>query len=114
MEIPIIIASIAAAAPRLAVWIAAIILSAIVLRRNGGKAERLLLAGVVLMLASTLFDIPSSVIVPLAIGRGDTITLVSSISRIYEFLLGIIDMAGIICMVYGFWVKFRAASAANL
>lgn len=113
MEFPIIIASIASAIPRLVIWTAVIILSAIVLRRSVGRAERFLLAGVILMLVSTLLNIPSPFIVPWFIESGGATNLISSISRGYRILLGIIDMAGIICLIYGFWIKFRTANSLN-
>jgi len=95
------------AAPPLVAWIAAIVLSRIMFSRSdGGRAERLLLIGSCLMLSITLLRIPTILIVPWLIEGGNSMTRAASIISIYNLVLGIIGMAGIICLVYAFWKKF--------
>jgi len=110
ISIPVLLAG---AAPGMILWITAIILSAIVLSRGGGKAERLLLAGVILMLTGTVLRIPSAAIVPWFIESGDTIIHATSFAEGYGVLIRIVDMAGIICMAYSFRVKFRINSSTR-
>ena len=94
-------------APALVAWIVAIVLSRIMVSRSKeGRAERWLLIGSCLMLTSTLLRTPISLIVPWLIEGGNSMTRAASIISIYNLALGIIGMAGIICLVYAFWKKF--------
>ena len=94
-------------APPLVAWIVAIVLSRIMLNRSGGgRAERWLLIGSCLMLTSTLLRIPTSLVMRWLIEGSENIVRAASIISIYNLVLGIIGMAGIICLVYAFWKKF--------
>jgi len=95
------------AVPNLLFWMAAIILAAIVLRRGGGRAERFIIAGASLGLLSSLLGIPAAAIVPWLVQEGAAIADGSSVAFIYGMARDVISMAGIICLVYGFWVKFK-------
>ena len=97
-------------APNLVGWVAVIILTAIMLRRGGGRAERFIIAGAGLKLLSNLFNIPAAAIVPWLVQGGTTISDASSTAFIYEIVRGVVGMAGIICLVYAFWVKFKAGN----
>ena len=96
------------AAPYLAAWIVAIILSVIMLRRGGGRAERFLLIGSCLMLVSKLFSVPTGLIVPLLVGSGWSTDRTLPLLSGFSLFLGLIGLAGIICLVYAFWAKFNA------
>lgn len=99
------------AAPYLAAWIAAIVLSVIMLRRGGGRAERFLLAGSCMMLAGTLFrSIASAVIQVLFIQKGWDALRVATVLSYNGLFFGLVSMAGIICLVYAFWIKFKVKS----
>ena len=94
-------------APALVPWIVAIVLSRIMLSRSGGgRAERWLLIGSCLMLGITLLRIPKVLILPWLIERGSTLQSAAPIISIYNLILSIIGMAGIICLIYAFWKKF--------
>lgn len=95
-------------APNLAGWVAVIVLAAIMLRRGGGRAERFIIAGAGLKLLNSLLNIPAAAIVPWLIGGGNSIDYVNSVASAFGILRGVVSMAGIICLVYAFWVKFRA------
>ena len=95
-------------APGLLGWAVVIILAAVLLRRGGGRAERFIIAGAGLKLLSNLLNIPAATIVPWLVQGGATITDASSAVFIYEIVRGVVGMAGIICLVYAFWVKFKA------
>ena len=100
-------------APYLVAWIVAIVFSVIMLRRGGGRAERFLLTGSCLMLASKLFSVPIVLIVPLLVDSGwSTDRAVPVLSGIALFVsLG--GLAGIMCLVYAFWIKFKVKSNAS-
>jgi len=95
--------------PIIVAWIVGIVLAARMLKKGGGKAERLLLIGCCLMLAETLIS-PFTQVLILWLIAERTITaqgfgFIMSIARIP---LGIISLAGIVCLVYAFWIKFKA------
>lgn len=97
-------------APNLAGWIVVIVLAAIMLRRGGGRAEHFIIAGGGLKLFSNLLNIPAAAIVPWLIHGGATITDATLADSVYGMLCGVVSMAGIIFLVYAFWLKFRAGS----
>lgn len=98
------------AAPALVFWIVIIIFATIMLRRVGGRAERFLVAGVGIEMAGTLLRIPMGAIAPWIFHQGYSTTYISSVSTGYGIFLNVISMAGIICFIYAFWVKFKAKS----
>ena len=103
------------ATPYLAAWIAAIVLSVIMLRRGGGRAEKFLLAGSCVMFAQKLCNVTVStvtqlLIIPSLLERGwSSPTAVSVLSYINVFF-GLVSLVGIIFLVYAFWIKFREKS----
>ena len=109
----IIIHNLIPTAPYLVAWIAAIVFSVIMLRRGGGRAERLLLTGSCLMLASKLLSVPTVLIVPLLVGSGwSTDRALPMLSGVGLFL-GLVGLAGIVCLVYAFWIKFKVKANAT-
>jgi hypothetical protein len=106
----IIINSLIPAAPYLAAWIAAIVFSVIMFRRGGGRAERFLLTGSCLMLASRLLSVPTVLIVPLLVDSGWSTDRALPVLSGVGLFLGLVGLAGIVCLVYAFWVKFEVKS----
>lgn len=98
------------AAPYLAGWIAVTVLAVILLRRGGGRAERFIIAGASLKLFSGLLNIPAAAIVPLLVQGGANITYASSAAFIYGIARSVVSTAGIICLIYAFWVKFKSGN----
>jgi len=97
-----------ATSPALVVWIAAVIVTAMLVRRSGGKAERLLLAGAVIYLVSSLLLIPSNLIISGLMSQGpEGISSISTVSTWIVMLRKVIGMAGLICFINAFWVKFN-------
>ena len=93
--------------PGLLAWLTGIVLATLMLRRGGGKAEKLLLVGCSLMLVSL---IARPFLQGLAIwlthtapqmDRAQAFGLLMSLPR------GILDMAGIVCLILAFWVRWR-------
>jgi len=108
MYLQAITGSFITAAPAMAGWIVAIVLAAIMLRRGGAKAERFLLIGACLMLLASILSVPTQALgMWLRIGREMPVTQVASWVSIFGLVRGLIGLAGIICLVYAFWVKFK-------
>ena len=100
-------------APSLVGWIVAVVLAAVMLRRGGARAERFLLAGAALMLAQSLLTIPTTALsIWLTADRGMANVAAASVLSIFSLVRGCIGLAGIICLVYAFWVKFRLGKGA--
>ncbi len=93
--------------PAMALWIAVIIFGSIMLRRGGGRAERFLIAGGGIKLACNLLVIPSVFFGPWLFHQGYTSDYISTINTGYGIFRDIVSMAGILCLVYAFWVKFK-------
>jgi len=104
----VLIGGLVGVSPNLAFWIAVIVLASIILRRGGGRAERFIIAGAGLKLLSNLLNIPAAAIVPWVIQRRGTIDYAQSVALGLSILGGVVSMTGIICLIYAFWVKFRA------
>ena len=103
----VFISSLVNAAPGLAVWIVALVLSIVLFNRGGGRPERLLIIGSSLMLASTFFSVFVPVIQRYLIQSGLTnVSAAGAISGINIFL-GLISLAGIICLFYAIWKRFN-------
>ena len=101
------------AAPYLAGWIAVIVLASLMLRRGGARAERFLVAGASLMVVKTLFggfsgNIRALLQLRLVVERGWSQPSLIPIFTGIDIFVGCIGLAGIICLVYAFWVKFKA------
>ena len=63
------------------------------------------------MLLSSLLMIPGVVVVPYLVERGATMTDAASVARSLNLVRGVVDMAGIICLVYAFWMKFNVVKS---
>jgi len=94
-------------APYLAAWTVAIILAVIMVRRGGGKAEKLFLAGSGLMLISTLASpLLKQLWAWLVAERG--MSRAAASGWFVSLPLGILGVAGFVCLVYAFWLSFMA------
>ncbi|MFC1978177.1 hypothetical protein ACFLWS_07985 [Chloroflexota bacterium] len=108
MYIQAIIGGIASSVPALVGWIVAVVLATIMLRRGGARAERFLLIGACLMMLASVLTIPASALgIWLLAGREITNVQAVSWLSIFGLIRGVVSMAGIICLVYAFWVKFK-------
>ena len=107
MNFSIMLSGLIMATPYLAACIVAIIVAVIMLRRGGGRAERFLLSGSCLMLVSTLVSIPIAAIVPWLIESGVSRVEAASVISGFSLFRGLIALAGIVCLIYAFWIKFK-------
>ncbi len=103
-----LLVSLAGTAPALLLWIAVVVFGAVMLRRGGGRAERFLIAGASLKIISNLLGIPAAFLTFWLIDRGYSTVYAISAASGYSTFCNIVGMAGIICLVYAFWVKFKA------
>ena len=102
------------AAPALVFWIAVIIFIIVMLRSGGGRAERFLVAGASLEITGTLLRIPTGAITPWLLQKGYSITYINSVTTGCDIFLNVISMAGIICFIYAFWVKFKTRTSESI
>ena len=89
--------------PGLIAWAFATVLAVIMLRRGGGKTEKLLLAGCSLLLLTIIATMIFINIRPWI--REQEISAVEY-SFIYSLPNGILSLAGFILIVWAFWKKF--------
>ncbi len=104
-----IIGGLLSSIPALVGWIIAVIFASIMLRRGGSRAERCLVTGASLMLAQSLITaLIAAITTWLTFGRDITNVKMAAMMGAFGLIRGIIGLAGIICLVYAFWVKFKA------
>ena len=94
--------------PSLLVWIIGLVLSIKMLRRGGTKSEKLLIAGCSLILIKTILSPLPRIIVEVWMNReGMRAVPVGQMMAIFSIPGTIISMAGFICLVMAFWIKFK-------
>ncbi len=96
--------------PEIMAWGIGIVLAVLMLRRGGGKAEKLLLAGCSLMfviqLASPLLH---ELVQWLEAERGmSNIDIAQTMGLAINLPFTILSIAGLVCLVWAFWMRFRA------
>ena len=102
-----LLVALAAMTPVLLFWTAVIILGAIMLGRGGGRAERFLIAGAGIKIIGNLISVPSSYFTFRLLAENFNTDSVITINQGIHIAANIVGMAGIICLVYAFWVKFK-------
>jgi len=96
--------------PEIMAWGIGIVLAVLMLRQSGGKAEKLLLAGCSLMfftkLASPLLH---ELVQWLEAERGmSNIDIAQTMGLAINLPFTILSIAGLVCLVWAFWMRFRA------
>ena len=91
-----------------------IIVIAVMFERNGRGAEHLLIIGASFMLVRNLLTIPSAAIVPWLMHNGYAITQANSLVSGYSIFSDVIGVAGILCFIYAFWLKFKFKRQQNI
>ncbi len=112
IDMAVFFGSLVNSAPGLTVWIVALVLSIVLLNRGGGRPERLLIIGSSLMLASTFLRVFVPVIQRYLIHSGLTNVSAAGIISGINIFLGLISLAGIICLFYAVWKKFNTRARA--
>ncbi len=90
--------------PELLAWGIGIFLAVLMLRRGGSKAEKMLLAGCSLMFAVKVISWCLGIMTPWI--REQAISA-QGMGIIYSLAAGLPSLAGFICLVIAFWVRFR-------
>jgi hypothetical protein len=96
--------------PYILAWGVAVVFAAVMERRSHGKAEKLLLAGTCLMLVVQIVAPVLQEIAPRFSGQGAYLITITYINAI---ITGIVSAAGIICLVYAYWVKFKMTNESR-
>jgi len=95
--------------PELMAWLLGIVLGVIMVRQGGGKAEKLLLAGCSLMFAVKLASPLLSELVQSLPRNGMSYTEIALRMSLFAGIpISILALAGLVCLVWAFWVRFRA------
>ena len=108
-----LIDGLAAAAPPLVGWTAAVIVAAVLLRRRGVRPERFLLIGASVKLFKAGIDIIApSFNLWLTAGRGLDSDTANGIMRVFDVSRECVGLAGIVLLVIAFWFKFVSGTPA--
>jgi len=97
--------------PSLLAWLVGIIFAVRMVRQGGGKAEKLFLTGCSLMFVIQLVS-------PFLSGLARWLIFEQGMSRAraaglaISLPMGILGIAGTVCLVYAFWLRFRARAKA--
>ena len=96
--------------PELLAWGIGIFLAVIMVRRGGGKAEKLFLAGCSLMFAVKLAMPLLSELVHWLMAAQDMSNrdIAQTMGLAINLPFSILAIAGMVCLVYAFWVRFRS------
>ena len=84
-----------------------IIFGIVMLRRGGGRAERYLIAGAGIKILSNLLSIPRAYISLWFFRKDYSINQFDTFSTGIDIFFIIANTAGILCLIYAFWLKFK-------
>ena len=90
--------------PAIAAWCTGLVLAVLMVKRGGGKAEKLLLAGCCLML---IIELVQPFLVELARQLSEERFSAATYGAIISIPLSILGLAGFICLIIAFWMRFR-------
>jgi len=94
--------------PELVAWGVGIVLAVLMVRRGGGRTEKLLLAGCSLMFAVKLASPLLHELVQSLPRDGMSYTEIARRMSLFAGIpTSILGLAGFICLVWAFWVRFR-------
>ena len=91
--------------PELLAWLFGIILAASMVTVGGRMAEKLLLAGCILMFVMQLASPFLSGLVSTLLREGWRTP--PTVGLILQLPIGILGFAGFMCLIYAFWLRFR-------
>ncbi len=92
--------------PILLAWLVGIVLAVRMIKRGGGKAEKLLLIGCSLMFVAQVVK-PFLTGLALWMVQEQGMSRASASGLALSLPIGILGMAGIICLIWAFWLKFK-------
>jgi hypothetical protein len=88
-------------------WIGTLIFGIVMLKRGGGKPERFFITGAALNILGTILRIPVNYIPIWLSDRDHEIRTAYSTSFGVGIIVDIIAVAGVILLLYAFWLKFK-------
>jgi len=106
MEFRLIINGLISAAPGLVIWFIAVILSS-VLKKRGGRSERLLIIGSSLMLIKSILNIFGPSVLNILTHSELSRVHVAGFNSGFNIFSGLIGLGGIVCLFYAVWKKFN-------
>ena len=109
--IPLLISSLIGAAIPFVFWVAVIVFTRIVQKRGGSRAERFLITGAAINLGAVILSIPMAAVTSWLLSRDYSIDFISTVTTSLRIGLETVSMAGTICIIYAFWVKFNNREA---
>ena len=88
-------------------WLFGIVLAVVMVRRGGGRAEKLLLVGCCLMFITALAGpLLNELVQSLIFEEGMSNTSRAQMAMFVSIPRGVLSLAGFICLVFAFWVRF--------
>ena len=97
--------------PLLLAWLFGIVLTVVMLRRGGGKAEKLLLTGCSLMFLSVVIR-PFLTGLMLWLVAEQGMTRAGAIGLAFSLPVSITGMAGIVCLILAFWARWKTKGSS--
>ena len=95
--------------PILLAWLVGIVLAVRMLRRGGGKAEKLLLIGCSLMFVAQIVR-PFLTGLALWLVHEHEMTRASASGLAFSLPITILSMVGIVCLIYAFWTRWKTSA----
>jgi hypothetical protein len=93
--------------PAVLAWGAGAAVAAVLLRRGGGRAEKLFLAGVCLMLFTSLAGPIGFSIIRNSMAGSLDLHRLAILNTWISLPLFALELAGLVCLAWGFWLRFR-------
>ena len=94
--------------PEILAWGVGIVLAVLMVRRGGVKAEKLLLAGCILMFVTRLATpLLSELVMSLVKERAMSNIAIAQTMGWVTLPMSVLSLAGLVCLVWTFWVQFR-------
>lgn len=98
--------------PMLLAWLVGIVLAVRMVRRGGGKAEKLLLAGCSIMFVAQIVG-PFLSGLALWLVHEHGMTRASASGLAFSLPITILSMAGIVSLIYAFWTRWKTKGATQ-
>ena len=96
--------------PVLLMWLAGIVLSVLMLRRGGGRAEKLLLAGCAVKFTEQIYGAFVPAVVAYMLSERLRADLTPGVAyQIFMWIGVALGLAGFVCLILAFWMKFRSS-----
>ena len=92
-------------------WLVGIVVAAYIIRRGGGKAEKLLLTGFSLLFITTIATPVLQEPVMLAVAKHGMTAGFMMAFMVLALPVIILNMIGIVCLIIAIWMRWRTTNA---